>query len=142
MDQIFSLRHIIEKVSEGQHPVILNFVDFRKVFDSGYRPALWKILEQYGIPSKIIFMIQKLYEESSSVVRIDGDISQWFPVLTGVRQGCILSPLLFAITIDWVLRRTTERTTGGITWSEDAHLCDLDFADDIALMIRCGPACN
>jgi len=58
-------------------------------------------------------------------------VTEWFPVLTGVQQ---VSPLLFAITIDWVLRRTTERTTGGIMWSEDAHLCDLDFADDIALI--------
>jgi len=134
MDQIFLLRQIIEKESEDQRPVILNFADFRKAFDSVHRPALWKILEQYGIPSKIISIIQKLYEGSSSVVRIDRYISQRFPVLTGVRQGCILSPLLFAIAIDWVLRRTTKRTTGGITWLEDAHLCDLHFADDIALI--------
>jgi len=48
----------------------------------------WKIPEQYGIPRKIISIIQKLYEESSSAVSIDGDISQWFPVLTGARQRC------------------------------------------------------
>jgi len=36
--------------------------------------------------------------------------------------------------MDWVLRRTTERTTGGVIWSEGAHLSDLDFADDIALI--------
>jgi len=41
-----------------------------------------------------------------------------------------LSPLLFAIAIDWVLRRTTDNSTGGIKWSEDESLCDLDFADD------------
>jgi len=45
-----------------------------------------------------------------------------------------LSPLLFAITIDWVLKRTTERTIGSIIWLEDAHLSDLDLADDIALI--------
>ena len=51
-----------------------------------------------------------------------------------VRQGCLQLPLLFAITIDWVLKRTTERNSGGITGSGDVHLCDLDFADDIALI--------
>jgi len=45
-----------------------------------------------------------------------------------------LSPLLFAIAIDWVLQRTTDNDTGGIEWSEDESLCDLDIADDIALI--------
>jgi len=113
-DQIFSLRQIIEKVTEGQRPVIVNFIDFRKAFDCIHRPALWKILELYT-PKKIITIIQKLYEESSSsAVRIDGDVSSWFQVITGVRQGCILSPLLFAITIDWVMRKTTENGEAGI----------------------------
>jgi len=62
-------------------------IEFCKAFDSVHRPALLKILDQYGIPRKIVFIIQKLYEDSSSAVRIDGYISQWFPVLTGVRQG-------------------------------------------------------
>jgi len=84
MDQIFSLRQIIEKVTEGQRPVIVNFVDFLKAFDCVHRPALWKILEQYGIPKKIVSIIQKLYEESNSAVRIDGDTSKWFRVVTVV----------------------------------------------------------
>jgi len=46
----------------------------------------------------------------------------------------LLSPLLFAVAIDWVLRRTTDNSTGGIKWSEDESLCDLDFANDIALI--------
>jgi len=64
----------------------------------------------------------------------NGDTSSWFQVETDVRQGCILSPLLFAIVIDWVLRRTMDNSTGGISWTEDESLCDLDFADDIALL--------
>jgi len=98
------------------------------------RPALWKILQQYGLPTKIVTVIQKLYEESSSAVRVNGDTRSWFQVETGVCQGCILSPLLFAIATDWVLRRTMDNSTGGITWTEDESLCDLDFADDFALI--------
>jgi len=113
---------------------MVNFVDFRKAFDCVHRLALWKILELYGIPKKIVTIIQKLYEESNSEVKIDGDMSSWFQVMTGVRQGCILSPLLFAITTAWVLRRSRERSAGGITWTGDVRLCDSDFADDIALI--------
>ena len=69
MDQIFSLRLIIEKVTEGQPPVIVNFVDFRKAFDCVHRPALWRTLERYGMPRKIITNIQKLYKEMIAIVR-------------------------------------------------------------------------
>jgi len=104
--------------------VIVNFIDFRKAFDSIRRPALWKILQQYGLPTRIVTGIQKLYEESSSAVRVNGDISSWFQVETCVHQVCILSPLLFAIAIDWVLWRTTVNSAGGVMWSEDESLCD------------------
>jgi len=69
VDQIFSLRQITEKVPEGQRPVILNFVDFRKAFDGVHRPALWKILEQYGIPSKVVSIIQKLHYMRRAAMR-------------------------------------------------------------------------
>jgi len=55
-------------------------------------------------------------------------------VTTGVHQGCILSPLLFAIAIDWVMRRVMERSDAGISWVDEAKLADLDFANDIALL--------
>jgi len=54
-------------------------------------------------------------------------------VTTGVRQGWILSSLLFAIAIGWVMRRVMERSDAGISRMDEAKLADLDFADDIAL---------
>ena len=121
-------------MTEGQRPLIVNFIDFRKAIDGIHRPALWKILKQYGLPRKVITVIHKLYGERLSAVRIDGDTSSWFRVVSGVRQGCILSPLLFAIAMDWMLRKTTDNSASGIAWKGEAHLCDLDFADDIALI--------
>ena len=58
-----------------------------------------------------------------------------FSILTGVRQGCILSPFLFLIVIDFVLRKTTEGHDFGIMWRQK-KLADLDFADDLALLCQ------
>ena len=65
----------------------------------------------------------------------ENNLTNWFIVRTGVRQGCILSPILFLITIDWVLRKTYNKAKG-IQWKINSHLQDLDFADDLALLSR------
>ena len=51
-----------------------------------------------------------------------------------MRQGCILSPLLFAIVIDWVMKNSLKNFQGGLEWVDGNKLCDLDYADDIALI--------
>jgi hypothetical protein len=53
-DQIFALRNIMEQCIEWNAPVVINFIDFKKAFDSVHRETLWKILLSYGIPPKIV----------------------------------------------------------------------------------------
>ena len=64
---------------------------------------------------------------------MEGKVGDWFEVITGVKQGYILSPLIFLMVMDWILRRTTAAIPAGIQWIGDSKLCDLDFADDRAL---------
>ena len=134
IDQIFALRNIIEQCIEWNTPLYINFIDFKKAFDSIHRECLWKILRNYGIPQKIVDLIRLFYRKFECSIILDNTLSQWFEVKSGVRQGCILSPLLFLITIDWVMRRTTADRPRGIQWNLFRQLEDLDFADDLAVL--------
>ena len=105
-----------------------------------HRDSLWKILAAYGIPTKVINIITNTYEGAKCCVRIDGETSEWFEVSTGVRQGCVWSPLLFGILIDWVLKHALDENAGIVLERRRSsryrqyRLSDLDFADDIALI--------
>lgn len=134
MDQIFALRNIIEQCLEWNTPLYINFVDFRKAFDSVHRHTLWKILQSYGIPSKIISIIKTFYEHFKCSVIMGNHLSEWFPVQSGVRQGCIISPILFLVAIDWITTNTIADRPRGIQWTLLSQLEDLDFADDLALL--------
>ena len=131
IDQIFTLRNIIEQCSEWQRQLYINFIDFQKAFDSIHRDSLWKIMRGYGIPSCIVNIIKQFYTGFSCTV---GTSTTSFLVESGVRQGCVMSALLFNLAIDWVMRKTTEDKARGIRWTLHSTIEDLDFADDLALL--------
>ena len=83
---------------------------------------------------KNVKIIKTLYENSKCAVKVNNSLTDWFFIKTGVCQGGILSPLLFCITIDWIMKRSMENKTTGIKWLNNTTLEDLDFADDIALL--------
>lgn len=132
-EQIFTLRNIIEQCQELHTPLISNYIDFKKDFDSIHWETLWVIVLLYGVPSKYVNIFRALYHNSTCRVRTSSGNTNEFDIVTGVRQGCILSPLLFLIVIDFVMRKTLAGTDFGIKWGQ-GRLTDLDFADDLALM--------
>ena len=91
-------------------------------------------MASYGIPSKILKMIQILYEDSECAVLDGGEESEWFKVKTGVKQGDVMSGFIFLIVVDWIMRHTVEGNNTGIRWKCMSKLEDLDFADDLALL--------
>ena len=67
-------------------------------------------------------------------MKTEEGFTEKFEVKTGVRQGCMISPLLFGLAIDWLMRKAGENDQSGIHWNRKQKLRDLDFADDIALI--------
>ena len=132
-DQIATLRIIIEQSIEWQSPLYINFVDYRKAFDMVDRSTIWSILRHYGIPRKIVAIIRSMYNNTTCQVIHDMELSSPFRVENGVRQGCLLSPLIFSVVVDWVMRTTMDQPRG-IQWTMTSRLEDLDFADDACLL--------
>ena len=133
-DQIATLRIIVEQSIEWNSSLYINFVDYEKAFDSVDRETLWKVLRHYGVPKKLVNMIKNSYEGMSCRVIHEGQLTKNFEVMTGVRQGCLLSPFLFILVIDWVMKTATKEKRNGIQWTMLTQLDDLDFADDLALL--------
>ena len=98
------------------------------------RDTFCKLLRHYGIPPKIADLIRKSYAGMTSKVVHEGRLTKEFEVKTGVRQGCLLSPFLFLLAIDWIMKSATTGKKNGIQWTMWKQLDDLDFADDIALL--------
>ena len=126
--QIPTLRIIIEQSIEWNSPVLVNFIDFEKAFDSVDREMLWKLMGHYGIPPKFISIIKNTYRGMQCQVLHEGCVSEAFEVLTGVRQGCLLSPFLLLLCIDWTMKQVTNNSQTGIEGSLTEQLEDLDFA--------------
>ena len=131
VEHIFILRKINEQVVEWQATLYITSMGFEKTFDSVHRESIWKIMENYGIPRKIIHMVQMLYEESECAVLDEGEESEWFKVKIGVKQGDVMFGFIFLMVVDWIMRNTTTGNKIGISWNLTSKLEDLDFADDI-----------
>ena len=117
----------------SKHPLYIDFIDFKKAFDNAKWNKLWNILRHYNIPDNFVNIIQELYDRSTCCIAESGWTSDWFPVETGVKQGCIMSGFLFNITIDWIMKKTLDERPG-LWWQLITVLEDLDYAEEIALL--------
>ena len=110
-----ALRNILNKQSlEWNTSLCINFVDFKKAFDSVDLESLRKILQAYGLPPKIINLIKMFYDNFECTIILKNTITEAFPGKSGVRQGCVLLPILFHVFIDWVTRQATFLSSLGI----------------------------
>ena len=97
---------------------------------------LWKILKEMGIPDHLTCLLRNLYAGQEAPVRTGHGTTDWFQIGKGkgVRQGCILSPCLFNLYAEYIMRNAgLEETQAGIQIS-GGNINNLRYADDTTLM--------
>ena len=103
-DQIANICWIIEKAREFQKNIYFCFIDYAKGFDCVGHNKLWKILKGMGIPDHLTCLLRNLYAGQEATVRTGHGTTNWFQIGKRVRQGCILSPCLFNLHAEEIMR--------------------------------------
>jgi hypothetical protein len=94
------------------------------------------LMQHYGIRQKFVNVITQLYDNFMCKIIYDGKLTDPISVKTGVRQGCLLSPMIFLMAIDRIMRRTTTNSKSGIQWTLTQRLQDLNIADNECLLLH------
>ena len=134
-DQIANICWIIKKAREFQKNIYFCFIDYAKAFDCVDHNKLWKILQEMGIPDHLTCLLRNLYAGQEAIVRTGNGTKDWFQIGKEVCQGCILSPCLFNLyaedimrnagleeTLGWKKHRLESRLPGEISITSDMQM--------------------
>ena len=103
-DQIANICWIIRKAREFQNNICFCFIDYAKAFDCVDHNKLWKILKEMGIPDYLTCLLRNLYAGKEATVRTGHGTTDWFQTGKRVCHGCILSPCLFNLCAEYIMR--------------------------------------
>ena len=132
-DQIANIRWIIKKAREFQKNIYFCFIDYTKAFDWVDHNKLWKILKEMGISDHLTCLLRNLHAGQETTVRT-GHGTDWFQIGKGVHQCCILSPCLFNLYAEYIMRNAgLEEAQAGIKVA-GKNTNNLRYADDTTLM--------
>ena len=125
---------IIEKAREFQQNTYFCFIDYTKPFDCVDHNKLWKILQEMGIPDYLTCLLRNLYAGQEATVRTGHGTTDWFQIGKGVYQGCILSPCLFNLYVEYFMQNVgLDEAQTGIKIAR-RNINNLRYADDTSLM--------
>ena len=109
VDQIFTREQISEKAREKTRRMYVGFMDLEKAYDRVNKKALWQVLKMNDMGAKLLNGIKSIHLNSLACVRVKGGDSGCFRIDSGMRQGCVMSPWLFILYIDAVMKKVKMR---------------------------------
>ena len=123
-----------QKSKRVQEKHLLCFIDYAKAFLCVDHNKLWKILKEMGIPGHLTCLLRNLYADQETTVSTGHGTTDWFQIGKGVCQGCILSPCLFNLYAEYIMRNAgLEEAQAGIKIA-GRNISNLRYADDTTLM--------
>ena len=123
-----------KKAREFQKNIYFCFIDYAKAFDCVDHNKLWKILKEMGIPDYLTCLLRHLYADQEATVRTGHGTRDWFQIGKRICQGCILSPCLFNLYAEYIMRNAgLEEAQAGIKIAR-RNINNLRYADDTTLM--------
>ena len=126
---------IMEKAIEFKKNMYFCFIDYVKAFDCVVT-INWKILREMGTPDHLTCLLRNLYAGQEATVRTGHGTTDWFQTGVGVHQGCILSPCLFNLYAEYIMRNTgLEEIQAGIKIAR-RNINNLRYADDTTFMAQ------
>ena len=129
-DQIANIHWIIEKPREFQKNIYFCFIDYANAFDYVDHNKFWK---EMGIPDHLICLLRNLYEGQEATVRTGHGVTDLFQIGKRVHPGCILSPCLFNLYAEYIMRNAElEEAEAGIKIT-GGNIHNLRYADDTTL---------
>jgi hypothetical protein len=131
IDNLFIVRQITEKCHEFNTELHNVFIDYTQAFDTVLRGKIFKFLNNYEVPSKIMKLVAKTLQDTKARVKINQTYTDKFEISTGVKHGDPLSAILFSIVIDDIIKQLELR--GNI--STRLKQCSA-YADDILIIAR------
>ena len=124
----------MEKAREFQRNIYFCFIDYAKAFHCVDHNKLWKIFKEMGIPDHLACLLRNLYSGQEATVRTEHGTTDWFKIGKGVHQGCILSPCLFNLYTEYIMKNPgLEEAQAGIKVA-GRNINNLRYADDTTLM--------
>ena len=133
-DQIANMGWIVEKAREFQRNIYFCFIDYAKAFDCVDHNKLWKIVKKMGIPDHLTCLLRKLYAGQEATVSTGHRTTDWFQIGKGVCQGSILSPCLFNLYAEYIMKNARlDEAQAGINISR-RNVNNLGYIDDTTLM--------
>ena len=103
-DQIANIHWIIKKAREFQKKICFCFIDYTKAFDCVDHNKLWEILKEMGIPDHRTWLLRDLYAGQEATIRTGHGTTDWLQIGKGVCQGHILSPCLFNLYAEYIMK--------------------------------------